>query len=470
MFSLILSHLFLSLVSSQNVEVWMSDPTRNVWLTQQPSVQFTTDTSNISYTITVDENAKYQTMDGFGASLTDASCWLLKYRISNNHRDSFLKMLFSADGINLSILRQPIGASDFNWEAWTYDDSDTDDMTLSKFALWREDDYIRPMLDLAINVNPGRIKLFGSPWSPPAWMRTNKHLFGGGGTLRTACYDAYATYFLKFVQEYEKKGTPVYAITVQNEPLYAPQNYPGMLMSDMEQIIFIRDYLGPKFQLGGIKTKIIAFDHNYDQQGFQYARNVLQNAGASRFIDGTGFHTYTYLNHPAMTDLHNLFPTKNVWITEAGTGLWVGNYNEQFADQMMHLIRSPRNWAKGVVFWNVALDQNSAPKLAYVDQSNSNRGLVTIRSDATDMYSFESGYYSMGHSSKFVHPNAYRVESNTFQDDVETVAYMNADDSIVLVISNRTPNLRQLKIKWANRAFQYQMPGNAALTFKWNRI
>ncbi|MEA5628237.1 glycoside hydrolase family 30 beta sandwich domain-containing protein [Nostoc sp. UHCC 0251] len=168
-----------------------------------------------------------------------------------------------------------------------------------------------------------------------------------------------------------------------------------------------------------------------------------------------------------MTEVHNRYPDKDVWFTEAGSGTWIGDDSAQFADQMYHTIRPPRNWSKSVVFWNIALDQNAAPKLAGVDTSNSNRGFLTIRSDSTDSVTKNTSYYSMGHTSKFVDPGAYRIESNSFPDDIEDVAYKNPDGSKVVVLSNRTPNQKSVKIQSGSESFTYTVPEKAAVTFKW---
>ena len=213
--------------------------------------------------------------------------------------------------------------------------------------MWREDDYIKPMLEEALNIDKSRVKIFASPWSmntigyyflkkyfknvpymflgPPAWMKTNKQLFGAqGGILRSDCYGVYADYFVKYIQECKRLGRPIYAITCQNEPLYAPNSYPGMIMSSQEQSKFIRDFLGPKFTQAGITTKIIAYDHNFDAEGIQYAKNVLSDLAAQKYVAGTGFHTYTGAPHSGISDLHNAFPSKDIWMTEAGFGTWIG--------------------------------------------------------------------------------------------------------------------------------------------------
>jgi glucosylceramidase len=209
-----------------------------------------------------------------------------------------------------------------------------------------------------LGVNPGRIKIFATPWSPPAWMKTQKNLTGKtGGSLRPECYNVYADYLIKYLKAYQQKGSPVYAMTVQNEPLNAP-NYPGMLMNVNEQMNFIQNSLGPKLRANGLTTKIVGYDHNYDEDGVQYANSLLSNSNVSPFLAGIGFHTYVAPNYGALSDVHNRY-NKDVWITEAGTGTWMGDgsITTQFQDQMLHLIRAPRNFGKGVLFWNIALDQ-----------------------------------------------------------------------------------------------------------------
>lgn len=453
--------------AGESVQVWLTNPNSGIWLQRQADTKFAADSGSNSYTITVNDGTRYQTMDGFGASMTDSSAWLMQNKLTSNKRTEVMNNLFGPNGINLSILRQPIGASDFGWEAWTYNDTtnNTDDWSLANFSLWREDAYIRPMLNQAYNVNKGRIKIFATPWSPPAWMRSNRGLNGNGGYLRPEAYDAYANYFIKYIQAYAAKGTPVYAVTVQNEPMYAP-NYPGMIMSTSDQIGFIKDYLGPKFVQNGISTKILGYDHNYNDLSF--AQAVLAS-GANQYIAGTAFHTYSAPSYQNLTTLKNQYSSKDVWITESGSGTWIGDDKAQFADQMMHMVNAPRNWSKSVIFWNLALDQNAGPKLAGVDTTNQNRGFLTIRSDATDNITYNTSYYSMGHTSKFVDPGAYRVDSNSFNGDIENVAYLNPDGTRVVVISNRTSTQRNVKVKWGSQSFTYNVPGNGAVTFKWSQ-
>jgi len=450
--------------AGETAQVWLTNPNSNIWLTRQSDASFAASSANADYTITVNDGVKYQSMDGFGASLTDSSSWLLYYKLSAAKRAEVMNNLFGPNGINISALRQPIGASDFNWESWTYDDTtnNVDDMNLNFFSLWREDAYIRPMLDQAYGVNRGRIKIFAAPWSPPAWMKTGKTLFGdSGGSLRTDAYNAYANYLVKYLQQYRDKGTPVYAMSVQNEPKFGP-HYPGLIMSATEQANFI-NVLGPKLSQNNLSTKIIAYDHNYDD--ISYPTAVLNNASA--YVSGSGFHYYSSLSHSNLTTLHNNYPSKDIWFTEGGSGTWIGGGTDKgmFQDLMMHSIRFPRNWAKSYIMWNVALDQNGGPVLAGV--GNTNRGLLTIRSDVNDSVTYNSQYYGLGHSSKFVDPGALRIDSNTYQDSMENVAYHNPDGSIVDILSNRLTSSKSVKIQWGSQSFTYQVPAESAITFKW---
>lgn len=468
---LFLSFLYSFLLFADNdVHVYSSDVKNNQMLQKLPDIGFSSEKKESDYEIVVDISKEYQAMDGFGASLTGASAYLIG-QLNEEKKSEILNDLFGKEGLNLSILRQPIGASDFNRSAWTYDDTDgnKDDFKLEKFSLDKEEEYIRPVLNQAYNVQPERIKIFGTPWSPPAWMKEGKNLFGeAGGKLRKECYDVYADYFVKYINAYTKKDTPIYAVTVQNEPLYAPEFYPGMPMSAEEETEFIK-VLGKKFKENNIETKIICYDHNFDN-GVEYATTVLSDEKAYEYCSGTGFHPYCWPKiHDQMTILHDKFPDKDVWLTEAGSGTWIGDNTKQFQDQVYHTIRSPRNWAKSVIFWNIALDQNAGPKLKNVDTDNTNRGMLEINTEDVPI-SVKKGlqYYSMAHTSRFVEPGAVRIESNTFDWKMEDVAYVNPDKSIVVIILNREDLQRTVSLNFKSKYLSIVMKPMEAITLKWN--
>lgn len=446
----------------KGLRVWMSSADGNVQLEEQKLPEVPFQNGDVVYNITVDQTKIYQEIDGFGASFTDASAYLMYNKLSEDTRKKVMEKLFDRNkGIGISFLRQPMGASDYALKIYSYDDveeGDTD-FDLQKFSIDHDKEYIIPLLKEALSINPN-IKIMATPWSPPGWMKTSDSMIGG--SLKPDCYEVYANYFVKFIKAYEAEGIPIYAVSVQNEPLYVPSEYPGMLMQAEEQARFIGEYLGPAFAKNGIKTKILCYDHNWDNT--QYAVTVLSDPVAAKYIAGSAWHCYGG-THDAMSFIHEKFPDKDIWFTEASGGTWVPIYYPAFMDQMMHVIRSTRNWAKSVVWWNMALDEKNGPSVL----SNSTcRGIITInQKDGSVRYNVD--YYTLGHVSKFVKPGAYRIDSTSIQDVVETVAFKNPNGSIVLIINNRTKENKKLNITFEDNSFIYVIPESAALTFIWEQ-
>ncbi|MCZ8522468.1 MULTISPECIES: glycoside hydrolase family 30 beta sandwich domain-containing protein [Paenibacillus] len=440
--------------AGDSVEVWLSKPDWSAALAKQGNAAFGGDTGSAAYTIDVNQDLTYQQMDGFGASMTDSSAWLLQNKLTAAKRAEVMEKLFGSTGIGLSLLRQTVGASDFNWEAYSYADT-AGDWNLNSFSIARDLPYIVPMVKQALAKNPG-IKVIASPWSAPAWMKSSGSM--NGGYLKPEAYGTYANYLTKFVQAYQGQGIPIYALTPQNEPLYTTGAYPTMSMSTADQIGFIRDYLGPSLRGAGLNTKIIAYDHNFDN--WSYPDTVLKDAGAAGYIAGSAFHHYGG-DPSAMTTLHNLHPSKDIWFTEGGFGSW----NDTFGNIMHELITIPRNWSKAFIAWNIALDQNNGPSLL---ANSINYGMIKIRSDAMDQVSYNQHYYLMGHFSKFVVPGAYRIDTPSYDGSLENVAFKNPDGSKVVVAYNRTSASQNVKIKWGKQAFTSSIPAGAVVTFKWN--
>jgi glucosylceramidase len=369
------------------------------------------------------------------------------------------KLFDRTDGIGMTFLRQPIGATDFNAHIYSNDDIPLgeSDYELKYFSIHHDKQYIIPAVKDALTINPD-MKIMVSPWSPPGWMKTSDHMIGG--TLKPECYDVYAQYFVKFIQAYESEGIPVYAVTIQNEPGYEPAQYPGMMMTADEQIRFIGEHLGPAFKEHDIHAKIVCYDHNWDVR--EYARNVLSDAKASTYIAGSAWHCYGG-SHDAMTEIHDQFPKKDIWFTEASGGDWIPAFHDAFMDQMKHVIRSTRNWANSVVWWNIALDEQNGPTVL---TGSTCRGLLKI-SQATGEVIYNLDYYTMGHISKFVLPGAYRIDSNTYENELESVAFLNEDGSKVLIVSNRTDTDSMIRIQSGEQTFRYTVKGKSAVTFCW---
>jgi glucosylceramidase len=447
--------------NAPRIEVYESSEELHETLQEKPALAFGAVRAP-SLTITVDDAVRYQQIDGFGASLTDSSAWLLWNKVTESQRKEALQMLFSPlNGIGLSVLRQPMGASDFALAPYSYDDppAGEKDPDLKVFSIDHDRLYIIPILREALAINPN-LKIIASPWSPPGWMKTSGSMIQG--TLLPSVYSSYAKYFVRFVEAYKDAGVPIYAITPQNEPLNIPSDYPGMGMSASEQAVFLRDYLGPAFRDARLKTKIMIFDHNWDL--IDYPIQVLSDPKASAFAAGTAIHCYGG-SVTAQSELHERFPNKDIWLTECSGGEWqTGKLLQQ---QVRLVIGATRNWAKSVVLWNLALDQNRGP---YLGGCKTCRGVVTVNhASQPSQITPTVDFTALGHASKFVAPGAYRVESNTFeQGSLEDVAFRNPDGSLVLLVLNSGNASATFNIAWSGKFASYKLTGGAVATFRWN--
>ena len=429
-------------------------------LVSKPQLQFGSSQST-ALTIRVDASVQYQAIDGFGASLTDSSAWLIDKKLTREQRKELLETLFDPKkGIGLSILRQPMGASDFALTDYSYDDvaAGDKDLNLGKFSIEHDRAYIVPLLKEALALNPN-LKIMGTPWSPPGWMKTSQSMIRGA--LRPDGYAAFANYFVKYIKAYADAGIPIYAITMQNEPVNLPGNYPGMDMTAVEQATFLRENLGPALRDAGLKTKVFVFDHNWDL--IEYPVQVLNDSRAAVFAAGIATHCYGG-SPTAQMELHDRFPDKEIWMTECSGGDWQkGNLLEQ---QARLIINSTRNWAKTVVLWNMALDQNHEP---FLGGCTNCRGVVTVNHSASPAQIIRTvDFTALAHVSKFLKPGARRIASNSFdQGNLEDVAFQNPDGSIVLLVLNSSGSALSFNIAWKGEFASYKLPASAVATFTW---
>jgi glucosylceramidase len=279
--------LFSSLSSNaQQARLWLTTPDRSALVAAQAtSLHFSSEAGQLPV-LTVDDSQRFQPMDGFGFALTGGSAQLLM-RMGAAQRATLLKELFTsgADGIGVSYLRVSIGASDMNERVYSYDDlpAGETDVDMAKFSLGPDRADVIPVLKEILAIRPG-IKILGSPWSAPAWIKTNNDV--KGGELKPEYYAAYAKYFVKYIEEMRVEGIAIDAITIENEPLN-PKNTPSLVMFAQQEDTFIAKYLGPAFEKAGIRTKILLYDHNPDVPS--YPLSILQDPAASKYVDGTAF-------------------------------------------------------------------------------------------------------------------------------------------------------------------------------------
>ena len=447
---------------SGEVAVWLTTGDQTKLLAAQPNVAFEAAPAGAATVIDVDERQEFQEMVGFGASITEASAWLITQRMSRAQRDALLRDLFDpATGLGFSFTRLTMGASDFSLSHWTYDDvpAGETDPTLARFSIDHDRRDVLPVVKQALAINPA-LKVMASPWSAPAWMKTSGSLIKG--TLRPEAYGPFAEYFRRYVEAYAAEGVPIWAITVQNEPHFEPENYPGMRFDPLQRAEFLKSHLGPLFERAGIRTLVFDWDHNWDEPESPLA--VLNDPAAKRYVDGVAWHCYKG-EVPAQSRVHDAHPDVDAYFTECSGGEW----SPKFADNLKWftstlVIGSTRHWARGVLLWNLALDQKHGP---HAGGCGDCRGVVTIDS-ASGAVTRNVEYYALGHASRFVRPGARRIASTSGVSGLESVAFRNpGDGSKVLLVLNGAAERRAFHVRAAERAFAYELPAGAVATFRW---
>jgi len=441
--------------ANEKVQVWKTTSDLSSALTRQEDLSFAPDAGTATYTLKVDPALRYQQMDGFGLSLTDSSSFLLQTQLTETKRAEVMNRLFGKEGISMSLLRQPMGSCDFNREIYSYAET-SGDTNLDHFSVAKDDEVMVPSIKQAMAINPA-LRLMASPWSPPGWMKTSGNMIGG--SLKPENFPTMAKYFVKYVQAYADRGIPVWAVTPQNEPGYVPTKYPGCSYAATAQATFIRDNLAPAFKTAGLTTRIMCFDHNYDD--WSIPLSIMADADTRAVTDGSAFHHYGG-NPSMMSSLHDLYPAKDIWFTEGGIGDW----NNTFDNIAHEMIAIPRNWAKSIILWNAALDPDDLPAL--IGKNNTNQGMVTIRSDTKDSVTYNEQYYYLGHLSKFVAPGAWRVDSPNWEGTLETVAFVNTDGTLALVVLNRSGSAISAKIVWKDQSFLATVPAKSLNTYSWS--
>jgi glucosylceramidase len=439
------------------VTFWLTNPETNVlFQNQQGSLAFG-NLINQDPTITVDTTQTFQTIDGFGNCLTGGSATLL-HKMDAASRSAVLNELFSTDGNNIGIsyLRISIGASDLSDRVFSYDDlpAGETDPAMAQFTLDAERVDLIPVLKEILAINPA-VKILGSPWSAPTWMKTNGN--SKGGSLKTEYFDAYAKYFVKYIQGMKAEGITIDAITVQNEPLH-PGNNPSMYMTPEDQALFIRQNLGPAFAAANIKTKIIVYDHNADRP--DYPLTILNDPEAAKYVDGSAFHLYAG-TIDALTPVHNAFPTKNLYFTEQ----WVGAPGKLEADLDWHIrtliIGATRNWCRNVLEWNLAADPNNDPHT--IGGCGKCLGTITIDGNAITR---NPAYYILAHAAKFVRPGSVRIGSNT-TSSLPNVAFKIPDGKKVLIVENNGEGVQVFNIRFGGKTVSTSLAKGAVGTYIW---
>jgi len=444
-------------------QVWVTSGDRSKLLAHTGELEIKQAASTNWPVVEIDTSMQFQAIEGFGAALTGSSAYNLNRKMDAAKRQEVLTALFDREnGIGISFLRLTMGASDFSLSDFTYDDlalGETD-FDLARFSLAQDMDDVVPVLKEIIGMVPG-INLMGSPWSPPAWMKTNNNL--KGGQLKTECYPVYGDYFVKYIQAMAGQGITITHITPQNEPLYWTAAYPCMQMQAAEQRDFIKSSLGPKLAAAGLDTRLVVYDHNWDEPDFPIS--ILNDPEAAQYVAGSAFHGYGG-DVTAMSQVHYAHPGKDLYFTEISGGDWATDFGDNLMWNMRNIfIGTVQNWSKAALLWNLVLNQYHGPQ----NNGCSNcRGVITYNTDNFNVI-FNEEYYSIGHFSKFVIPGAVRVSSvvPTALGDVGVVAFVNPDGSKALVACNYTGQTKVFTVKQGPKYFTYSLAPESVVTLVW---
>jgi glucosylceramidase len=472
-------------VTGPTLSTWVTTPDHSRLLSPGGTALFDSGGTRPGQLITVDTGQVMQTMEGFGASITDSSAAVL-YRLQPGVKDQTMASIFSpTDGIGTSLLRQPIGASDFvNGPFYTYDDllDGQTDYGMTQFSIAHDEAQILPLLRQALQLNPA-LRIMATPWTQPKWMKTNRDYVGGHLKNDPATIHAYALYLTRFVQAYSAAQVPIFALTVQNEPQNrTPRGYPGTDLPVADEAAVINE-LGPMLRAAGFPdVRILSYDHNWTEHPddiasaarlgedpeLNYASDVLRTRAAG-WIAGTAFHCYSG-NPSAQTSLHDAFPVKAVWLTEcSGWHAAADQYPKYFSDTLQWhaanlVVGAIQNWSGTLVNWNLALDPQGGPhNNGCGDATGWCTGVVTVDNGSVTR---NAEYYTIGHLSRFVQPGAVRVGSND-TGDLHDVAFQNPDGSLALVVDNEGGGTQTFGVSWNGMVASAVVPPHALATLAW---
>ena len=443
---------------AQTVNVWLTTDDQTHLLQPQTPIAFSPGGGGTNCVV-VDETQVYQQIEGFGAAFTDTTGYNLNEVALPATRTNALLTLFTrtGNGIGLSFMRLPMGASDLARSQYSYDDlaAGQTDTNLTRFSIAHDLADIVPLIKSARQLNP-QMKIMANPWSPPGWMKSSDSMVGG--LLLPSMFQPFANYFVKFIKAYQLQGISIDYLGLQNEPLYVPTDYPGMSMDATTQTVVLRDYVLPALAANQLTNRVLVFDHNWDSS--YYPDTVLSDPtlAVSSQVVGTAWHGYGG-TPGVMLALASQFSTKGNYETEHSGGAWVSDQIRADFEEIIHVMRS---WGRSYMKWNLAGDQNDGPHTGGCSDCTP---LVTINS-TTGLASYTPDFYTLGHFSKFVLPGAYRVYSAN-SAGIISAAFLNPDGSLALVAYNDTAASITFQVQWGTQSFTYSLASYAGATFSW---
>ena len=460
----------------QAVEVVQTTPSLSQHLTRLADVHFGARIADGLPVIRIDAALRYQRIIGVGASLTDSSAWLIADELSGPSRTRLLRELFGPGGIGLRMLRVPIGASDFTRAGvpYTYDDvaAGGTDPQLAHFSIAHDRGYIIPTLRAARALQPG-LQILASPWTPPAWMKTNDALDNDGdaGGLRPSDYGAYARYLTRFVGAYAVAGIPIADLTPANEPGQA-SSYPGLQLSEPDEARLVSSDLVPALGAAGLHVRLYGLDFAW--RYWRYALALVRSPGLAHDLTGIAWHCYRG-NAAVMGVVQRADPGIQQIVSECSSGNAPGPTSEL-------MMAAFRNGASAALLWNLALTPQGGPVQPPNRGCPHCTGVVVVDPQSRSVR-LSLDYYELGQIGSFVQPGAERIASNNFvtyqvarvrgpidyaTPGLDDVAFLNPDGDIVLAVTNNSRAPIRFAVQWRGRAFAYRLPAGAAVTFRWH--
>ena len=434
--------------------------TQNRLTPQEPVILVKSDNSKTDATIIIDQSKTFQTIIGFGGSFTEAAAYALS-KMSPDKRTEAINAYFNPkDGLGYTLCRTHINSCDFSLGNYAYNEVEGD-TELKHFDISRDKKLLIPLIKDAMAVPGADFKLVSSPWSPPAWMKTNGQM-NHGGKLRPEYRDTWALYYAKYIKAYKKEGIDVWAITVQNEPA-AVQVWDSCIWSAEEEGQFVRDHLGPTLHREGLEAiKILVWDHNKDII-FERVEPILSDPETAKYVWGVGFHWYSGDNFENLDKVHRAFPDKKLLFTEGcqegGVHLGSWKLGERYAHD---IIGDLNNWTVGWIDWNMVLNEQGGPNHV----GNFCDAPIIANSKENKLY-YQSSYYYLGHFSKFICPGAVRIGCAVNNTPLEATAFKNPDGRITVNCLNRTDRNISFTIKTFKGQARIMSPSHSLLTLSY---
>jgi glucosylceramidase len=458
MIALVLIILTASVFGQRPVQIVLSaKDTQNRLTAQKPAVLTKSDIPESAATVTLDTSKTFQTIIGFGGAFTESAAYALS-KVSPEKRAEALKAYFDPkDGLGYAICRTHINSCDFSLDNYAYDET-AGDTKLEHFDISRDRKLLIPMIKDAMAVKGAQFTLFASPWSPPAWMKTNNDM-NHGGQLKPEYRQAWALYYAKYIQAYKKEGIDIWGVSVQNEPA-AVQSWDSCIWSAQEEGQFVRDHLGPALSKQGLEAvKIIVWDHNKDIM-IERVTPILSDPQTAKYVWGVGFHWYSGDQFENLDKVHQMYPDKHLLFTEGCQegGVHPGSWaiGERYAHD---IIGDLNNWTVGWVDWNMVLDERGGP-----NHVGNFCDAPIIADGKENKLMYQSSYYYLGHFSKFIRPGAVRIGCTVKNSSLEVTAFKNTDGSIVVPVMNRTDQPVTFTVVLEGVGAAIQSPPHSCLT------